>query len=239
MAAQERMAQRLGSIPRSYTFKIKYSNLRLIRRRKNCRRKNMNRNELKELLGEGAGDDVVTALLDKFHAEQNELKSKVSSLTDENSSLKTEKADLIGYKSKYEEAEKAKLSDAEKIELERKEMAEMKRQLVRQTNANEAKSILTETGLSADDVNALVESIVKESKDDTIKAAQLLANQFKAVKENTAKTTREELATVDVKPNLSNVPSGSEKMDWEKFSKMSQKEQAEYMANNKEEFLNL
>ena len=199
----------------------------------------MNRNELKELLGEEIDDAKISGILDKFHAEQKDLKNQLSSLTTQVDTLKNDKESLMDYKTKYEAAEREKLTEAEKNELERKELAALKQNLMRQTNANEAKAILTETGLSGEEVDALVASIVKDSKEETVKAAQLLSNQFKAIKENTAKTTREELATVDTKPNLSNIPSGSEKMDWEKYSKMSQAEQAKFREEHYEEFLNL
>jgi hypothetical protein len=199
----------------------------------------MNRNELKEVLGADIDESKITAILDKFHAEQNDYKSQISNLTTQNDSLKSEKENLMDYKTKYEEVERAKLSDAEKNELERKEIAAMKTALIRQTNANEARAILTETGFSKEEVDALVDTIVKDNKEETIKAAQLLSNQFKSLKENTVKTTREELATVDVKPNMSNIPSGSQTMDWEKFSKMSQAEQAKFIEEHNEEFLKL
>ena len=199
----------------------------------------MSREQAKALLGENATDEQINALLNKFHEEQKELKDQIATMEKDNSNLKTKNAELQGYKTKIDEIEREKMSEAEKIQLSKEEWAEKNRMADLRLNSIEAKSILIGAGVSDAEAEALVASIVKENKDDTLKAANLLAAQFNSIKENTAKRTKEELSNIDIKPNPSNKVVDSETMTREKFFKLSQSEQNKFVEEHPDEFYKL
>ena len=199
----------------------------------------MSREQAKALLGENATDEQINALLNKFHEEQKELKDQIATMEKDNSNLKTKNAELQGYKTKIDEIEREKMSEAEKIQLAKEELAEKNRMADLRLNSIEAKSILIGAGVSDAEAEALVASIVKENKDETLKAANLLAAQFNSIKENTAKRTKEELSNIDIKPNPSNKVVDSETMTREKFFKLSQAEQNKFVEEHPDEFYKL
>ena len=118
-------------------------------------------------------------------------------------------------------------------------LAEKNRMADLRLNSIEAKSILIGAGVSDAEAEALVASIVKENKDETLKAANLLAAQFNSIKENTAKRTKEELSNIDIKPNPSNKVVDSETMTRAKFFKLSQAEQNKFAEEHPDEFYKL
>ena len=199
----------------------------------------MSREQAKALLGENATEEQITAVLDKFHEEQKELKAELAAAKTANSTLQAENKDLQGYKTKYDESEKAKLSDQERMALKEKELDEKLKKVALKNNAISAKSILVGAGISDERAEALVASIVKEKEEDTIAAANLLAQEFSSIKETTAKTTREQLANLDLKPNPSNKAPDSKPMDWNTFTSMSQEEQDKFIKEHPEEFQKL
>lgn len=199
----------------------------------------MNREEVRKLLGEGATEEQVTAVLDKFHTEQKSLTTQISDLQGQVTNLTTEKTELLGYKTKLDEIEKSQLSEQEKIELAKKELAEEKRNTHMLNNSIKAKSILVGAGIGEKEAEELVASIVKEDEQATINSANLFVNQFNSIKENTAKQTKEELMNLDVKPGASNILPSQGNMTWEKFSKLSNEEQNKFIEENPEEFENL
>lgn len=199
----------------------------------------MSREQAKALLGENATEEQITALLNKFHEEQKDLKDKLAAAEGANTALQAENKDLQGYKTKIDEIEKAKLSEQERLALKEKELAEKNRQADLRLNAIEAKSILVGAGISDERAEALVASIVKEKKEDTMAAANLLAQEFNSIKEITAKTTRDELANLDLKPNPSNITSNSKPMDRKTFMSMSQEDQNKFVKEHPDEFYNL
>ena len=196
----------------------------------------MNREEVRKLLGEGATEEQVTAVLDKFHTEQKNLTTQISDLQGQVTNLTTEKTELLGYKTQIAEIEKSKLSEQEKIELAKKELAEEKKKTLIERNAIKAKSILVGAGIGDAEADELVKSIVKEDESQTVNSANLFATQFNTIKENTAKQTREELANLDLKPNPTNIPPNSDAMTWESFSKLSPKEQNKFAEEHPDEF---
>ena len=196
----------------------------------------MNREEVKKILGESATEEQISAVLNKFHTEQKGLTDQISNLQGQVTSLTSEKTELLGYKNKVEENEKANMTKEQLLEAKEKELAEEKRKTLIERNTIKAKSILVGTGIEETEADKLVASIVKEDEQATIDGATLFANQFKNIKEVTAKQTREELSNLDLKPNASNIPPNSKTMTWEDFSKLSAKEQAEFAEKNPEEF---
>lgn len=199
----------------------------------------MTREEAKKIIGEGATDEQINALLNTFHAEQKNLANQITDLKGQVSNLETEKTELLGYKTKLAEIEKSKLSEQEKLALAEKELAEAKKATVMERNAIKAKSILVGAGIGDAEADELVASIVKEDTDATVNSANLFVTQFNSIKENTAKQTKEELMKLNLKPNPTNIPPNSDAMTWEKFSKMTPAEQSKFAEEHPEEFAKL
>jgi len=199
----------------------------------------MNREEVRKLLGENATEEQISAVLNKFHTEQKNLNEQVTTLQGQVNNLTTEKTELLGYKTKVEEIERANLSKEEQLQWKEQELNKKMAQADILQNSIKAKSILVGAGVGEEEADKLVASIVKEDEQATIDSATLFANQFNNIKEVTAKQTREELANLDLKPNPSNIPPNSKAMTWESFSKLSAKEQAEFAEKNPEEFAKL
>lgn len=199
----------------------------------------MNRDEVRKLLGEGATEEQISAVLNRFHTEQKGLTEQISNLQGQVTNLTTEKTELLGYKNQIAEIQKANMTKEQLIEAREKELAEEKKKTLMERNAIKAKSILVGAGIGDAEADELVASIVKEDEQATISSANLFATQFNNIKENTAKQTREELANLNLKPNPTNIPPNSDAMTWEKFSKLSVEEQNKFAAENPEEFAKL
>lgn len=58
----------------------------------------MTREEAKKLLGESATEEQITALLEKFHQEQDDLKKQVTTLEADNKKLSNSNTELQEYK---------------------------------------------------------------------------------------------------------------------------------------------
>ncbi len=199
----------------------------------------MNREEVRKLLGEGATEEQISAVLNKFHTEQKGLTEQISNLQGQVTNLTTEKKELLGYKDQIAEIQKANMTKEQLIEAKEKELDTKIKSANLLTNSIKAKSILVGAGIGEEDADKLVASIVKEDEQATITGATLFANQFNNIKESTAKQTREELANLDLKPNPSNIPPSTNAMTWEEFSKLSESEQNKFAEENPEEFAKL
>lgn len=206
----------------------------------------MTREDAKKILGENATEEQITNLLNSFHSEQEDLRKTIQTLEKENSNYKTENNELSIYKKNAEEKRIANLNETERIAEERKNLESEKKKLYLEnkkakelTNSIKAKSILMDSGVTEAEAEELAQKIVKEDEETTIASANLIANQIKLIKENTAKQTKEELLNLDLKPNPSNIPPNSNKMTWEKFQELSQDEQSKFAEEHPEEFENL
>lgn len=200
----------------------------------------MNREEVKKLLGESATDEQVSAVLNKFHEEQKELKDKVTNLETNVTQLTSTNSELEKYKTKHLEAEKANMTKEQLLEAREKELIEKTKKTDLLHNSIKAKSILVGAGVDEAKADELVATIVREDENATIASANLLAQQFKTLEENVAKKTKEALLTADVKPNPSNTTnSNSKPMTREAFRAMSQADQNKFIQENPEEFYNL
>lgn len=196
----------------------------------------MTREEAKAMLGETATEEQITALLNKFHIEQDDLRKQVETLENKVSTTEKANTELLGYKKKVEEIEKANMSEQEKLKLEKEELEKAKVETKKLTNSIKAKEILLDAGIEKETVDDLVASIVKDDEVSTIKSAELLASQFKTVKEKTEKQTKEELMNMDLTPNASNKQLKTDIKNWEDFEKLSLKEQNEFIKENPEIF---
>lgn len=191
----------------------------------------MTRDRAKEILGDGASEEQVTAFLNTFHSE---LKSKESQISDLNSKLNSQ-SDYEELKKKLDDIEKANMTEQEKLDNMKKEYEQNLRESKMIVNKAKATEILAGLNISEDIIN----SLVRDDEQATLTNANNLKAQIEAMREETVRKTKEELATLDVKPNISNVSQNDEGMTWEKFSKLSEEEQNKFVSENPEEFANL
>ena len=191
----------------------------------------MTRDNVKEILGEGATDEQVSAILNAFHSDIDAKEKEISSL---NSKLQKQN-DYDDIKKQLDEINKANMSEQEKLEEQKKEIAKNLKESKIIVNTAKAKEILAGLSLSDDVIN----SLVREDEETTITNATNLKAQFESLKSETDKKVREELANIDLKPSISNVPQDGGAMTWDKFEGMSIEEQNKFAEEHPDEFANL
>ena len=191
----------------------------------------MTRDNVKEILGEGATDEQVSAILNAFHSDIEAKDKEINSLT----SKLQKQNDYDAIKNELEEIHKSTMSEQEKLEEQKKEIAKNLHDSKIIVNTAKAKEILAGLPLTDEIIN----SLVRDDEEATINNANNLKTQIESLKAETDKKVREELANIDLKPNVTNVPQDGGTMTWEKFEKMSLDEQNKYAEENPEEFANL
>ena len=85
----------------------------------------------------------------------------------------------------------------------------------------------------------IINSLVRDDEQATITNATNLKAQIESLKTETDKKVREELANIDLKPSISNVPQDGGAMTWEKFEGMTIDEQNKFAEEHPDEFANL
>ena len=188
----------------------------------------MTREKAKQILGDGASEEQVTEFLNAFHSELREKEKEISNL---NSKLNSQ-SDYDELKKKLDDIEKANMTEQEKLANMQKEAENNLKQSKMIVNKAKATEILAGLNISEDIIN----SLVRDDEATTLTNANNLKSQIENMREETIRKTKEELATIDVKPNISNVRQNDSEMTWEKFTKLSQEEQNKFAKENPEEF---
>jgi exonuclease VII large subunit len=191
----------------------------------------MTRENVKEILGEGATDEQVSAILNAFHSDIDAKEKEISSL---NSKLQSQK-DYNEIKKQLDDINKANMSEQEKLEEQKKEIEKNLRESKIIVNTAKAKEILAGLPLTDEIIN----SLVRDDEQATITNATNLKTQMESLKTETDKKVREELANIDLKPSISNVPQDGGAMTWDKFENMSVAEQNKFAEEHPDEFANL
>lgn len=192
----------------------------------------MTRDDIKKILGEGATEEQITNTLNALHNQTNILKQELETIKASQSKY----SDYDEIKKQLEDINKANMSEQEKMKADREEIAKNLREskLIK----NKAKVMEVLAGRDIDE--ELIDSIVGEDESISVAKAQKLANKLDNLIADTKKKTEEELANLNVKPNLPNTnPNDDGIMNWEKFSKMSIEEQNKFAEENPEDFANL
>ena len=196
----------------------------------------MSREEAKKILGEDATEQQITNFLNVIHLNN----SKLEELRVENEANKIAREEASRKAKEYEEQlatiEKEKMSDVEKLELAKKEAEENLANSRRILSKAKAQEILSTVGITDEDI---IKTVVSDDLDSTVANAQILANKFKFIQDETVKKTKEELANIDVKPNPTNVPQNDNQMTWEKFTALSVEEQSKFEQEHPDEFAKL
>lgn len=188
-----------------------------------------------DLLEKGYTEEQVSELLDMFHKNSSSLSKQVEDLQTQLDSEKNKVAGLTKIESEYNAMKAEQLSEDEKQALAKKEIESNLKKSREILNTAKAKEILAELGEISESVIA---RMVTDNEDETIKNATALRDMIKADRELTSNKTKQELASVDIKPTPSN-NLDQDTMTWEKFDKMSADEQVEYADQHPDEFANL
>ena len=191
----------------------------------------------KTLLDKGFTEEQVTEILNGFHAEQSAIQEQNAQLIKDLESKNKQVTELIGYKAQIEEIQKAQMSDAEKIAAQKKEAEEYLAKAKITNNTATAKSILASIGITDE---GIISTVVDSDEAKTIEKANALKTAFVTREEEAAKKAKEELSKIDITPPGSNVqPNADNAMTWEKYTQLSDEEQAKFATEHPEEFNNL
>lgn len=192
----------------------------------------MTRDEIKKILGEGATEEQITNTLNALHNQTNALNKQISELQSNISQY----SDYNDIKKQLDEINKANMSEQERLNSQKEEIAKNLRES--RIIKNKAKVMEILAGKNFDE--EIIDSLVGEDEALSLAKAQKLVTNFDNAMADIKKKTEEELANLNVKPNLPNTnPNDNGAMTWEKFSKLSTEEQNKFAETNPEEFANL
>ena len=198
----------------------------------------MTRENAKTILGEGATEEQITALLNAFHAQNSELEKANAEVNRYKSELENAQKQNDSYKSELDKINTASLTKEE--QLAKREEAIAKRE--QETNLIYNRAIVKDKfaglGLDSKELDSLVESIATGDETKSLATADIFVNTFNSMRESTIKSTKEELINTNVKPVASN-NTDSNVMTWDKFKALSQDEQTKFQKEHPTEFANL
>ena len=189
----------------------------------------MNRDEARKILGENATEEQITNLLNNYHiqdsAKVKELENQINSLTEQTSKY----SDYDQIKAKLDEINKANMTEQEKLEQMKKEAeTNLKNSRIIVNNAK-ARQILAGYDLDDD----ILSMLVSDDEATTLSRANKLKAKFDLQKESVEKQTKESLASLDLKPDMTNVSQNENaEMTLDKFGNMSAEEQNKWIAEN-------
>lgn len=184
-------------------------------------------------LEKGYTEEQVTEILNGFHESSKGLQKELADIKAQNVTYANDNATM---KTRLEEIDKANMSEQEKLEQMKKETLKNLSDSKKILNSAKAKEILTETGISGEELDKVVNSIVSEDEKLTIENATNIATIYKNIKEQTVKKTKEDLLNMNLKPNYSNKDSNNGIMTREEFNKLSYNEQKKLKDERPEEY---
>lgn len=194
----------------------------------------MTRDEVIKILGEGATEEQIKGILDKFHEKDNDARANATELAKSKADLLKAQSELANVQSQLDDINRANMTAQEQIEADRKAAQENLANSKKIFAKAKAQEILASVGINDEE---LINSLVSDNVELTEKNANIYVNTIKTVQENAVKKTKEDLANLDLKPNPSN--SSNEGMTWEKFQTLSDEEQNKFALENPTEFANL
>lgn len=193
----------------------------------------MTREDIKKILGEGATEEQISNTLNALHNQTNALNKQISELKANESKY----SDYDSLKSQLDAINKEKMTEQERIAKDKEETEKNLKES--RIIKNKAKAMQLLAGLDIDE--QIIDSIVGEDEASSLAKAQLLVDKFKSVVSDTQKKTQEELANINVKPNMTNTNpnADNDKMTFEKFGALSAEEQEKFINEHPDEFNNL
>jgi cell division septum initiation protein DivIVA len=189
-----------------------------------------------KLLEKGYTEEQVSELLDMFHQNNADLVKQNENLTSELATANNKIAGLTEKEQELNTIKQAQLSEADKMALKQKEIDKNYSESKKILNEAKARVILSEIGGVSDSV---LRTIVSDDENTTIQNANDLLNQFKTFQTETINKTKEELSSIDIKPNPSNTTQTTDVMDWNKFTSLSEDEQLKFQEEHPDEFAKL
>ena len=193
----------------------------------------MTRDDIKKILGEGATEEQISNVLNALHNQTNALNKQIN----EFKANETKYADYDKLKSQLDAIEREKMTEQERLAKEKEETEKNLRES--RIIKNKAKAMQLLAGMDIDE--EIINSIVGEDEVVSLVRAQKLVDKFNSIISDTKKKTEEELANLNVKPNMPNTNPNIdvETMTFEKFSALSAEEQEKFIEQHPQEFENL
>ena len=193
----------------------------------------MTRDDIKKILGEGATEEQISNVLNALHNQTNALNKQIN----EFKANETKYADYDKLKSQLDAIEREKMTEQERLAKEKEETEKNLRES--RIIKNKAKAMQLLAGMDIDE--EIINSIVGEDEAVSLARAQTLVDKFNSIISDTKKKTEEELANLNVKPNMPNTNPNIdvETMTFEKFSTLSAEEQEKFIEQHPQEFENL
>lgn len=193
----------------------------------------MTRDDIKKILGEGATEEQISNVLNALHNQTNALNKQIN----EFKANETKYADYDKLKSQLDAIEREKMTEQERLAKEKEETEKNLRES--RIIKNKAKAMQLLAGMDIDE--EIINSIVGEDEQISLARAQKLVDKFNSIISDTKKKTEEELANLNVKPNMPNTNPNIdvETMTFEKFSTLSAEEQEKFIEQHPQEFENL
>lgn len=193
----------------------------------------MTRDDIKKILGEGATEEQISNVLNALHNQTNALNKQIN----EFKANETKYADYDKLKSQLDAIEREKMTEQERLAKEKEETEKNLRES--RIIKNKAKAMQLLAGMDIDE--EIINSIVGEDEVVSLARAQKLVDKFNSIISDTKKKTEEELANLNVKPNMPNTNPNIdvETMTFEKFSALSAEEQEKFIEQHPQEFENL
>ena len=186
-----------------------------------------------ELIAKGYTEEQATELLNLFHAENNEIKASNAQLQKDLNVANQTITELNKAQVQLKQLQQAQMTDQEKLDAMRAETEKNLAESKRIVSKAQAKTIFAEIG-GIDD--AILDTLVSEDLTQTEANAKALVDLIKSRDEATAKKTKEDLANLNVLPNLSNVQKGGDdksQMTKEQFNKLSREEKTKIFKEDK------
>lgn len=198
----------------------------------------MKREEVKQILGEGATEEQISAVLNMYHSQKTELDKANSEISKYKNSYEEAVKESNSYKSELDKINEANLTKEEQLAKREKEIAEKEKETNLIHNRAKVKEKLAGLNLDSETLSSLVETITTSDEAKSLASADVYVSTFNSMKENTIRNTKEELINANVKPVASNNPN-NDVMTWDKFRTLSQAEQTKFQQEHPQEFENL
>lgn len=191
----------------------------------------MTREEARKILGEEATEEQINNLLTSIYERDKNNNNTIKDLQDKLGKY----SDYDEIKKQLDDINKANMTEQEKLEEMKKEIEKNLKDSRITKNEATARKILAETNIS----ETLLARLIDEDEQTTINNANEYLNSYNSIKDEVAKKTKEDLTTLDIKPDISNVSQGENAMTFDKFRTLSVDEQNKFAEDHPEEFENL
>lgn len=174
-----------------------------------------------DFLEKGYSEEQITDLLNMFHNDRQNDLTEMENLKKTNNEISQKFNNVNG---ELQKIKNANLTEQEKIEKMLKEAQEtVERANAKEKSANKvynkakAKEILAEYNLD----DGLIDTLVTDDEALTLKNVNDWKKAIDNMNQNIIKKTKEEIASIDVRPNPTNVVQQPDGMTQEKFDKMT------------------